>query len=40
LLGQKSGGTADTSEQQDSYELTADGIKRNGVLLEKQQKKV
>lgn len=39
LLGQKSGGTADTPEQQDSYELTADGIKCNGVLLEKTAEK-
>jgi formylglycine-generating enzyme required for sulfatase activity len=39
LLGQKSGGTTDTPEQQDSYELTADGIKCNGVLLEKTAEK-
>lgn len=39
MLGQKSGGTADTPEQQDSYELTADGIKCNGVLLEKTAEK-
>jgi len=39
LLGQESGGTTDTPEQQDSYELTADGIKCNGVLLEKTAEK-
>ncbi len=35
LLGQKSGGTAGTPEQPDSFELTDNGIKLNGVLLEK-----
>ena len=35
LLGQKSGGTAGTPEQPDSFELTDKGIKHNGVLLEK-----
>ncbi len=35
LLGQKSGGTAGTPEQSDSFELTDNGIKLNGVLLEK-----
>ena len=40
MLDQESGGTTDTPEQQDSYELTADGIKRNGVLLEKTAEKI
>ena len=35
LLAQKSGGTAGTPEQPDSFELTDNGIKLNGVLLEK-----
>ena len=35
LLGQKSGGTAGTPELSDSFELTDNGIKLNGVLLEK-----
>ena len=35
LLSQKSGGTAGIPEQPDSFELTDNGIKLNGVLLEK-----
>ena len=35
LLGQKSGRTAGTPEQPDSFELTDNGIKLNGVLLKK-----
>ena len=35
LLGQKSSGTAGTPEQPDSFELIDNGIKLNGVLLEK-----
>ena len=39
LLSQKSGGTAGTPEQPDSFELTDNGIKLNGVLLEKTEDK-